>query len=78
MEFFHTLKAAPWEYAGLTFFAHLGIAMPSLAIHTLPFASPDLESEIKVWKEKALPVYDMYKDKMGVEIYNKVMSAAKQ
>lgn len=36
------------------------------------------DAEIKVWKEKALPVYDMYKDKMGVEIYNKVMSAAKQ
>ena len=35
------------------------------------------DAEIKVWKEKALPVYDMYKDKMGAEIYNKVMNAAK-
>ena len=36
------------------------------------------DAEIKVWKEKALPVYDMYKEKMGIDIYNKVMNAAKQ
>ncbi len=36
------------------------------------------EAEIKIWKDKALPVYDMYKEKMWIEIYTKVMNAAKQ
>ena len=35
------------------------------------------EAEIKVWAETARPIYDMYKDKMGAEIYGKVMNAVK-
>jgi tripartite ATP-independent transporter DctP family solute receptor len=35
------------------------------------------DAEIKLWAEKTRPVYDMYKDKMGTEVYNKVMNAVK-
>jgi tripartite ATP-independent transporter DctP family solute receptor len=36
------------------------------------------EAELKQWKEKVQPIYGMYKDKMGVEIYEKIMAATKQ
>lgn len=35
------------------------------------------DTEIKAWAEKSRPVYEMYKDKMGADIYNKVMNAIK-
>jgi tripartite ATP-independent transporter DctP family solute receptor len=35
------------------------------------------EDNIKAWKEKSLPIYPMYKEKMGAEVYNKIMNAVK-
>jgi len=35
------------------------------------------DANIKEWKEKSLPIYPLYKDKMGAEIYNKIMNAVK-
>jgi tripartite ATP-independent transporter DctP family solute receptor len=35
------------------------------------------DAEIKVWAQTSRPIYDMYKDKMGAEIFGKVMNALK-
>ena len=35
------------------------------------------DAELKMWADKSRPIYEMYKDKMGAEIYNKVMNAVK-
>ena len=35
------------------------------------------DSELKEWKDKVKPIYEMYKDKMGAEIYSKITAATK-
>ena len=35
------------------------------------------DAELKVWATTSRPIYEMYKDKMGAEIYSKVMNAVK-